>query len=265
MKRVLTAALLLPLFIACVLAPNPAYFAGLVALAAILGSLEFEKLAEASGLKVFRFAVAVLSLAFLGTRLWPRAYDVPDVLAAALLGLMAWGLFAKVELKVYLASVSAAVCGALYLGFLPGYVLALRLDQNAGARLVFLACLLVWIGDSAAYYVGKSLGKHLLCPSVSPKKTWEGAIANAVASVPGAGIAKWTFFPELRWVDVAALGLLISVVGQLGDLFESAMKRGAMVKDSSSLLPGHGGVLDRLDSLLFAGPALFYYHQVFMP
>lgn len=270
MKRILTAAVLLPIFIACVLAPNPAYFAGLVALATLLGAFEFERLTKASGLKSFPFAVALLSLAFLGARIWPEVYGPADVLAAGLLGLMAWSLFAKVELKAFLASVSAALFGALYLGFLLGYTIDLRLDGDTGPGLIFLVCFIVWAGDSAAYYVGRRFGKHLLFPSVSPKKSWEGAAANVVAGVLAAAIvqwaaaAGWTFLPSLRWTNVVAVGLLISVVGQLGDLFESAIKRGAMVKDSSSLLPGHGGILDRLDSLLFSGPVLYYYHQVFM-
>jgi len=263
-KRVLTAAVLLPIFIACVLAPDPLFFAGLVALASVLGAIEFDKLARASGLMNFPFAVAVMSLAFLGTHLWPEAYGPADVVAAGLLGLMAWALFAGVELRQFLAGVSVTLFGALYLGFLLGYAVALRLDAEAGPQLVFLMCLVVWAGDSAAYYVGRGFGKRLLCPSVSPKKSWEGALANVAGSVLAAGIAKCTFFPALRWTDVAAIGLIISLVGQLGDLFESAIKRGAMVKDSSSLLPGHGGVLDRLDSLLFCGPVLYYYHQVWM-
>jgi phosphatidate cytidylyltransferase len=263
-RRILTAAVLLPLFIACVLAKNPAFFMGLVALAAVLGAVEFDKLAKASGFRVFPFAVALLSLGFLGARVWPEVYGPGEVLAAGLTGLMVWGLLARVELKLFLGSVSATIFGALYLGFLLGYTVEMRLEAETGPGLIFFVCLIVWAGDTAAYYVGRSLGKHLLAPSVSPKKTWEGAAANVAAGVLAAAIARWTFLPSLRWMDVVAAGLLVSVVGQFGDLFESAIKRGAAVKDSSSLLPGHGGILDRLDSLIFSGPVFYYYYQVFM-
>jgi len=138
------------------------------------------------------------------------------------------------------------------------------LGESLGARLIFLMAVVVWAGDSAAYYVGSAIGKHKLAPAVSPGKTWEGAVANVAGGLVGACVARMTFFPDLEWLHALALAVLLSVVGQLGDLFESALKRGAGVKDSGTLLPGHGGFLDRLDSLMVSGPVLFYYYQAFM-
>lgn len=265
MKRVLTAAVLLPVFIACVLARNPAYFAAMVAVASLLCAWEYEQLCAASGIPRCPFLVCVLSLAFLGGALWPEVYGPSEVLLAGLVALMAWGLFARMDLKRFLAGVSASLFGAVYVGFMLGLVLRLHSSPDGkGPRLIFLACVVVWAGDTAAYYAGRAFGKRLLAPRVSPKKTWEGAFANAAAGVAAACIAKWTFFPELGWADAVVLGLLLTTVGQMGDLFESAIKRGADVKDSSGILPGHGGMLDRLDSLLFGGPVLYYYHQVVM-
>jgi phosphatidate cytidylyltransferase len=119
----------------------------------------------------------------------------------------------------------------------------------------------VWFGDSLAYFTGSLLGRHKLAPKVSPRKTWEGALGNLVGNVGGAFLMKALVLPEWTAVDAVALGLLLGIVGQLGDLVESTWKRSASVKDSCMGLsiPGHGGMLDRLDSLLFAAPAMYAY------
>ncbi len=265
MKRVLTAVVLLPIFILCVLAPNPVYFYGLVALAAVLCASEYSGIAKASGAVPFNVLLYPFTLAFLATLVWPSIFTLQRVLAALFFCLLAAGLIRRASVKKALASVAGTLFGVLYVGFLLSFMIALRQTDDAlGARLIFLMCLGVWAGDSAAYYVGKSLGRHKLNTRLSPKKTWEGAAANVLGSILGVAAARWTFLPSLSVGDVVALGVLLAVVGIMGDLFESMLKRGAGVKDSSSLLPGHGGLLDRLDSVLFNGPLLFYYHQVFM-
>lgn len=263
MKRVLTALVLIPIFVACVLAKSPYYFFAMVGIGAVLAAVEYESVAAASGAPRGRVLVPALTLLALATAVWPEQLPLPAVLAAAFLGLMLWGLFACPESRQVMPGVSSALFGALYVGFLLTYAVALRRDAD-GPSLIFALCVTVWAGDSAAYYVGRSVGKHKLFERVSPKKTWEGAAANVVASVLALAIARWTFYKALRPLDVVVLGLAISVVGQLGDLFESVLKRGAGVKDSSNILPGHGGMLDRIDSLLFAGPVIYYYHAVFM-
>ena len=122
--------------------------------------------------------------------------------------------------------------------------------------LVFLLAV-VWLGDTAAYYVGRAVGRHAMAPHVSPHKTWEGAAASMlVAILVGAGFGHWSLGAPLTF---AALAAFLNVAAQLGDLAESVVKRAAHVKDSGSLLPGHGGILDRLDAMLFAAPALWYY------
>jgi phosphatidate cytidylyltransferase len=117
----------------------------------------------------------------------------------------------------------------------------------------------IWIGDSAAYFVGKQIGKHKIYRSVSPNKSWEGAIANLVFTVLGLYLIKTLFFEEFPNLHIIVIGFLVSVMGQIGDLFESKLKRHALIKDSSSILPGHGGVLDRLDSTLFVMPVVLFY------
>ena len=157
--------------------------------------------------------------------------------------------------------------GALYLGLGLGFQLKLFLFTdttlpNTGGRLILALYLIVWLGDSAAYFVGSTLGRHKLAPKVSPKKTWEGAGGNLLGNVAAAFLIKATVCPQWTAVDAIAIGVLLGVVGQLGDLVESTWKRSAGVKDSNMggmAIPGHGGMLDRIDSLVFAAPALYAY------
>jgi phosphatidate cytidylyltransferase len=152
------------------------------------------------------------------------------------------------------------VFGALFLAVPLGYLIGLRkLGGELGGDLIFFLFLVVWGGDSAAYYIGSLTGRHPLAPRISPKKTIEGAVAGVLGSLLAALLARAWFFPELRREDCWILGALLAVAGIIGDLVESMWKRGAGLKDSATLVPGHGGILDRCDSLLFGGPILYYY------
>ncbi|HET9283632.1 MAG TPA: phosphatidate cytidylyltransferase [Candidatus Angelobacter sp.] len=185
------------------------------------------------------------------------------------------------ELRAGLASAAASMMGFLYVGASLALLIELR-DQPAFNILIVFILFSVWGGDIAAYYVGKNFGRHKLAPVVSPNKSWEGAVASILASVLVAFLVfhflaqltplfstgwlpdldTWTRFQpkgNVGWRHVIALGVLTNVAAQFGDLFESALKRGAGVKDSGTLLPGHGGMLDRIDALLFAIPAVWYY------
>jgi phosphatidate cytidylyltransferase len=123
--------------------------------------------------------------------------------------------------------------------------------------LLLFALVIVWVSDSAAYFAGKSIGKHALAPHLSPNKTWEGTIAGFLGSLTvGFAFARWLNVPLVHLLGMAAVG---NVAGQVGDLLESAYKRSAGIKDSGSLLPGHGGVLDRIDALILAIPVVWYY------
>ncbi|MEW5763672.1 MAG: phosphatidate cytidylyltransferase [Acidobacteriota bacterium] len=263
MKRILTALVLIPLFLGSLLAPHPGFFGAFVAVAILLAGWELGRIAQATELEPFRKTLALLAAAFLLPVAWPDVFTVDEVLAAGLLILLILGLFRRADLGKTLVSASVTLFGALYVGFLLAYILRLRLERG-GVGLVFLLALGVWPGDSLAYYVGKAFGKHKLNERVSPKKTWEGAAANVAGGLLGVAVGKVLGLAALEWVDVAVLGLIFPVFGMMGDLFESALKRKAGVKDSSGLLPGHGGVLDRLDSVFFNGPILFYYHQAIL-
>lgn len=266
MKRVLTAIVLLPLFFAAVLAANPIWFAALAALASLLACREYFGLAEAMGQRPFRaigYAWALLAL----VSAWiPEQIPFVTVTIAGVVAVGMLALFSKMDLAQVLGATASTAFGALYLGMLPGCMLALKsLGESRGTGFVLLSCTAVWAGDSFAYYGGRLFGRHKLAPRVSPKKTWEGAAAGAIGSLAAGAVASATYFHELPMLHSLVIAGLISVAGPLGDLFESALKRGAGVKDSSSLLPGHGGVLDRLDSLLFAAPVVLLYQQAFLP
>jgi phosphatidate cytidylyltransferase len=146
----------------------------------------------------------------------------------------------------------------LYIPFLLMHLVLLR-QTPFGVKWLFLIMLIVMTNDSAAYYTGCSFGKHRLYLLVSPKKSIEGAVGGLVGSLFGALLAKFIFFPQLTFGDAVLTAIVIGVVGQTGDLFESLLKRSFGVKDSGTLIPGHGGLLDRMDSILFAAPITYYY------
>jgi phosphatidate cytidylyltransferase len=187
------------------------------------------------------------------------------VLTGAALLIHFGALFFDPMLEEALPSQAITWLGALYLGLGLGFQMKLFMLQGTlpktGSRLLLSLFIITWFGDTAAYFVGSFFGRRKLAPKVSPKKSWEGAFGNLGGNLLGALLMKATVCPEWTLVDVTALGLLLGIVGQLGDLVESTWKRSAGVKDSNVgvSIPGHGGMLDRVDSLVFAAPVLYAY------
>jgi phosphatidate cytidylyltransferase len=163
------------------------------------------------------------------------------------------------NLRDVLPQVASAFMGAFY-AFAPW---RFAIDLRAvSVHLLFFALALNWVGDSAAYYVGRRFGKHKLAPVVSPGKSWEGAGASVIGAILFGVIYLGHFVRQIPWWQVILIAAIASVAGQLGDLAESALKRGAGVKDSGNLLPGHGGMLDRVDSSLFALPVVYVLYSL---
>ncbi len=246
-------------------------FTVMVAGALFMGVREFTLMGRKLGHRPSLYAGALagwlLLLHFLLLGLNPTD-PLPLWLAMVLAGIVIhFGALLFEDLGSALTSQALTWMGALYLGLGFGFQLKLFLFtdttlSNTGGRLIFALYLIVWLGDSAAYFVGSLLGRHKLAPRVSPKKTWEGAGGNFAGNVAAAFIVKATVCPQWTAVDAVAIGLLLGTVGQLGDLVESTWKRSADVKDSNMggvAIPGHGGMLDRVDSLVFAAPALYAY------
>lgn len=168
-----------------------------------------------------------------------------------------------------LANAMTTVGGFLYIPFSIGFLHHIQrffIDSSHSSGKLFIVVTFagIWLCDSAAYFVGKFLGKHKLLERVSPKKTWEGAIGGAIFAIAGVyGLSQWLIEPHFTSAFIISVGIIIGTIGQIGDLFESLVKRDAQIKDSSHIIPGHGGILDRFDSLLFVAPAVWLILTLF--
>jgi len=263
MKRILPAVVFLPTFY-YIVRLSPPFFGMLVAVAGVLALLELYRLASAQGLRCQRLSGVLMVLGIFYSFFRPD-FPLAVPLLAGLAGVPAVSLLGRRRVEESLGSDAVTVFAALFIGTLFGYQIRLRgLGDELGRELIFFLFLVVWAGDTAAYYIGSALGRRPLSPRVSPRKTVEGAIAGIAASVFAALVARWWFLPRLTVGDSVLVGVLLALTGILGDLVESMWKRGAGAKDSASLVPGHGGILDRSDSLLFGGPILYYYYSFWM-
>jgi phosphatidate cytidylyltransferase len=267
MKRVATAVVLIPLVLLLIFKAPLWLITLVVALVAELALWEYLALADATGAKTPRIA-AMIAVALLFACVFRR----PDFLGP-LLGALALGLFIlcafRSPLNRVLPDAAYSVFGMLYVG-VPLTTLPLLSEQENGPSLLLFLFFVVWAGDIAALYFGRAWGRRKLAPSISPGKTWEGSVASVIGSVCIAfllvllagALARRNLFPLLSFPEPTiywlVLAVVLNVAAQAGDLIESAIKRGAAVKDSGSLLPGHGGVLDRIDALLVAAPVLWY-------
>jgi phosphatidate cytidylyltransferase len=177
-------------------------------------------------------------------------------MSAAIILLLA-DLFRK-ERTRFIAHSSLSLFGLFFIGFSTSSLVLIR-QLPAGANLSILVFLLIWVCDTFAYAIGRVAGRHRLWPQVSPKKTIEGSLAGLIGALAAAYAARRIFLPELSGLDCLLLGSIAGILGQAGDLVESALKRDVGAKDSSHLLPGHGGFLDRFDSFYFTAPSIYYY------
>ena len=266
--RVLSAIIFLPILLLIIWRGSPIYFSGLIFIAAILGLLEYKNIAEQVGLKATLCPVIIAALAILSSFYFHRPDLIVATLAALVIVELTAQLFTVQDLTKALAGAAGAVFGVTYVAVLGGYLIWLRLVDDHGiqlsAKLISLFFLIVFAGDTGAYYTGRTLGKNKLAPRISPGKTVEGSLGGLVANVLAVVIAHFTFFPELNLVTAIPLALIMGSLGIIGDLCESMMKRGSNIKDAANIIPGHGGILDRLDSILFNAPVLYYYYALFL-
>lgn len=259
-RRIYAALVFVPPFYALVRYTPPLVFFALALGAALLAVAEFYRLHfHNEGLPA-----AVMTVGFSATTLilasfqWPHIVSGRTVVLIVVLGALLHRLGARPSMTQGLTDPALVAFGPLYIGLCLGYLIPVRALPD-GEFLIFGLFLITWAADTGAYYVGMTLGRHKLAPTISPNKSVEGAVGGLLAALVAAFLARAWFLPALSTVDCAALAGLLTVAGLLGDLAESAMKRGAGVKDSGNLIPGHGGMLDRLDSLLFATPTFYYY------
>lgn len=271
MKRILTAIVALPILLYTVWNDTPYFFVGLTALAVVLALNEFYRLASRAGLHpvaapAYPAALVVLA-AFVRNE---PAWVVASIAAVAILSLSI-AVSRSNQMKTALASASASAFGIVYTALLAGFLVGVRMLPDTAATPKLAAKLLtsffamVMMTDTGAYYAGRALGRHKLAPRVSPGKTIEGSVGGLVAAVLAAVVCRIIFFPAVPISHFVVLGGTIGIVSQVGDLAESLLKRGSEVKDSGVIFPGHGGMLDRLDSILFCAPILYYYWRLFAP
>jgi phosphatidate cytidylyltransferase len=278
--RFATAAVMIPVVVAAVWWGSTGLVTALAGLVTLLALHEFFALGDRIGLHGYRTWTSVCALAVLfqqwtatKAQSWTfggnfhlarsttaSALELELVLFAFVLGAAAIVFFSQRPLAETLGDLSISSAGLLFV-VLPFSALV-RLDGISviGPRLVLLTLTLVWVGDTLAYFIGRWCGRTLMAPHLSPKKTWEGAAANLLGSLlVGVLFARWLHFDAWQMVLMAGLA---NAGGQAGDLIESAYKRSAGAKDSGELLPGHGGMLDRVDALILAAPVVWYYFEL---
>jgi phosphatidate cytidylyltransferase len=279
-KRVVTAAALIPFVVVLVLWGSTAMLSIGVALVILLALFEYFALGEAIGHRAYRFWTATCALLLIFVqwlmgeqaaynlgggliayeRVWWFANAAPGletVFFLFVLGIATLSVSTKRPLVEALPAAGISASGLLLVAFPFSFAVRLHGTGREGPFLLLFAMVIIWVGDTAAYFVGRSIGKHALAPHLSPKKTREGTLASFLGSLIVALIfARFMTVPLPHLLAMAAVG---NIAGQVGDLLESAYKRSAGVKDSGSLLPGHGGVLDRIDALILAIPVVWYY------
>lgn len=257
--RVISAAVLVVIVaIPSILGGLP--FLALIALIAGLGTWEYCKLLRQGGHEPMAALAVGLSVLLVAQAQWPEVFPLSLVLTIAVIGTLLLSLWHKSAQPA--TDWALTLAGALYLGWLLSQVVYLRAGPQ-GLPWLALAALMVWAADVFAYFGGRAFGRHPWWPRHSPKKSWEGYAIGALAATVVGGLLAGPLV-GISWLEGLLLGLLIGLVAPLGDLAESMIKRQVGAKDSGALIPGHGGVLDRIDSLLIAIP-IVYVWSVFLP
>jgi len=268
-KRVASSVVLIPVFVWVTTMASAWVFQLLVIAASAVACYELARMFERTGRAIspwLTVGVGAALTASFATSLYATVGDDGSPLhwmpTPELVLLIGVGVVCSAPLwsagRPVVESTANTVFGAVYVGWLLGYAIWLQ-GRAGGPQLVLFLVGVTWAGESAAYLVGSSVGRHRLAPVLSPRKTVEGAIAQVIISVAAAlGLGAW-LLPTCGLVGAAGAGVVLGVIGQVGDLAESAIKRSIGTKDTGDLIPGHGGMLDRIDSLLFNAPALYLY------
>jgi phosphatidate cytidylyltransferase len=275
--RILTAAVALPILIASIVLPSYVpetvwIFVAIAVLALAAGLFEFYSLTKKLELKADAAIGYLGATAFTVAFIFDAPATAPDLLLLTLAGFLIVVLVTQTfrfqkDFSKMLGGAGVTILGVLYLAFLGGFLVSTRVGFEGHpflpTHLLGYFFLVLMGSDTGAYFAGRAFGKHKLAPGISPGKTVEGLIGGLVTAGAFAALATFWFFPELPYKFSIPLAVVMAAVGVLGDLAESAMKRGSKTKDAASILPGHGGLLDRLDSLLLNAPILYYFARFY--
>jgi phosphatidate cytidylyltransferase len=260
--RVITGAVLIPLLLAVVWFLPHIYFRGLIAFAAAVGRQDFYRMAWSGGARPLAPLGMVLGSVlvmgdFYGTRILPGE-GLAAYAALCIIAVLTARLFSSQPVGGAFNDIAVTVTGIFYVALLFGFQPAIHAGFRGKQWLLFLY-LVIWASDTGAYYVGTAFGRHRLYEKISPKKSIEGLLGGTAAAMVAALLCSFWVVRVLGAVEAVVLGAVLALVGTAGDLAESLIKRSAGVKDSGSIMPGHGGILDRMDSLMFAAPVLYFY------
>ena len=262
LKRWITALVLVPFLILLIGFTETLWLAAVINIICILALWEYFRIVFNNDHSMVSMNLRILTIVSGTGVIWSVYFHSTN----AVLDIIVLNAVLSAMISLFIFKSDTSVCekvfkqvvGVLYVPLFLSYLLLIR-NGNNGKIWIFLLLVVVFIGDTGAYYVGSYVGRHKVCPAVSPNKTVEGALGGLVAGLGAGAVFKSIWLPQLPWSTTLLFFLSIGVAGQMGDLFESQLKRVARIKDSGTLLPGHGGFLDRIDALLFAAPVAYMF------
>ena len=268
-KRLIASAIYIPCLI-IIAKRGGFYYLALIDIMILVGLWEFYKMMEAKGLRPYK-AIGIISGIVLSWYIFFQQGVYANFFLSIIFFLIMTLELVRKEKGLAVYHISVTIFGVFYVAWLGSHLILLRelphlkgLDYSLGFSFVIVVFALTWCYDSGAFFIGSKFGKHKIFPAISPGKTLEGAIGGVAFSIIGSLIARWLVAPYLSIIQAVGLALISSVVGQLGDVVESMIKRDVKIKDASETIPGHGGALDRFDSLLFTAPLIYYFFKYFI-
>ncbi len=263
LKRWITALVAAPFLIFIISKGGVFTFSVCISIASCLAFYEYSYIVfkEKSYLNYIAIPGYLFSIAIIWANYLKRLdiaflFIIADFFVCAIISLFKYGNEPYIIEKVI-----KQVFGIFYTAFLISFILLIRNTEH-GILWIYLLLCLVFAGDAGAFYAGRSLGKHKLCPAVSPNKTIEGSLGGLFLCIITGSLIKFFFIPHLSWQNAFLMFIIVNIMGQIGDLFESELKRFSKIKDSGNILPGHGGILDRIDALLFAAPVVYFFKEI---
>lgn len=257
-KRVLTSILLLPLLILIIYLGKGLLFNILIIGCVLICMKEFYFIMDRGGIPCLKRSGILLGLGLAFMFIFKKHELIFLTLTASFLVLFLNTLTSSLPLSETIPRLSTSLLALLYIPCMMGFLILIR-GLKGGQYLIFLILAIIWSGDTFAYYTGSLFGKHPLCRTISPKKTVEGMLGGLLGSILAAFLLGPFWLPKASLASYPFIGLVVGIFGQLGDLSESVLKRWAGIKESGNILPGHGGLLDRIDGLIFSAPVFYYY------